>query len=124
MKDSIVRIALVATAVFFVGSCSYKPRSTGVENEVVVVASFEDRRFVEPLIDSIFGRVIYTPEAERFFDISYVTPEQFEEYKVRTNIVIAALFSVVDTTADKLVKNILPENQVAMDPEGGTEYFC
>ncbi|MDP6966895.1 MAG: DUF4837 family protein, partial [Candidatus Marinimicrobia bacterium] len=114
----------VLTAIVFAVSCSYKPRSSGADNEIVVVISFEDRRFVEPLIDSIFGRVIYTPEAERFFDIVYVTPEQFEEYKVRTNIVIAALFSVVDTTADVLVRNILPENQVEMIRRGEQNIFA
>ena len=124
MSGRTLRTIVVVTAVLIAGSCSYKPPSTGLENEIVVIASFEDRRFVEPLIDSVFGRVVYTPEAERFFDVVYVDPERFEEYKVRTNVVIAALFSVMDTTADVLVRKILPDNQVDMIRQGEQNIFA
>jgi len=39
-----------------------KPRAVGADNELVVVAAFEDRDKIQQVLTTIFNDTLYTPE--------------------------------------------------------------
>ena len=50
-------------------SCSYKPNSTGVLNEILVLVSPEDKDFIKPIVSDLFDEIIYTPQEEKIFKV-------------------------------------------------------
>ncbi|MFQ6675522.1 MAG: DUF4837 family protein, partial [Fidelibacterota bacterium] len=117
----VVVMLAVATTLF---SCvPYKKGSTGPQNLIVAVVSPEDRSLVKGALDSLFGRVMYTPEPEPYFELSYRDPSDFPDVKTSHNLAVISLFSPPDTTADRLVRSLLPSNQIEMARRGENRVF-
>ena len=60
--------------ILFFLSCDYKPESIGAFNEILILASPEDKEFVKPIIEELFDGVVYTPQDEKVFDLKFVDP--------------------------------------------------
>ena len=57
------RFGIILTILsFWVGCDSVKPRAMGADNELVVVAAFEDRDKIQQILTTILNDTLYTPE--------------------------------------------------------------
>ena len=57
------RFGIILTILsLWMGCDSVKPRATGADNELVVVAAFEDRDKIQQVLTTIFNDTLYTPE--------------------------------------------------------------
>ena len=113
---------LIFLSIIFFG-CNYKPRAGGIENHLNIVASFEDLPHVKSIVDSIFGRAIYTPAPETYFDITYVSPLDFNEIKRSHNLLVLSVIGIKDTTADRIVRSVLPQDQLDLATGGDNQIF-
>ncbi|MEE9167177.1 MAG: DUF4837 family protein [Candidatus Neomarinimicrobiota bacterium] len=111
-------------SVFLVTGCApHKQQAKGVQNRILVFSSKEDLPYVKPSIEAVFDRIVYTPEAERYFELDYKDPSDFENLKDYYNIVVVSLFSPVDTSGDVLAMSLLPKNQYEMAVQGKNQVF-
>ncbi|MCH7731244.1 MAG: DUF4837 family protein [Candidatus Marinimicrobia bacterium] len=90
---------------------SFKRRAVGIENQILIFVSDEDKPYVQSLVDSVFGRVVYTPRPEPIFELIFPDPNQFGEQKFNHNILVISLFNPPDSTGDILVRSLLPKDQ-------------
>ena len=95
-------------SLLFLINCDFKSSAGGIENQINVVVSFEDLPKIKSLIDSIFSKGVLTPELEPYFNINYISATDFNKVKYLHHILIVSILEIPDTTADKLVKNFLP----------------
>ena len=93
-------------------SCSFKPEAKGVENEIMVFVSPEDKPFILPVFSKLFSAHINTPQEEYEFKISYKNPWQFEEYKHHPNLLIASINFPEDSTGDLLMDKLLTSQNI------------
>ena len=106
-------------------SCSgYKQRAKGVENQITVFTSEDDRPIIASAFESIFNRAVFTPEPEPYFELEYLNPSDFNQFKYNHNIIVVSLFTPEDTTGDNLVRSILPENQLDLVIQDKNKLFA
>jgi Domain of unknown function (DUF4837) len=77
--------------VIVLSSCnpSYKP-AVGPEDEIYVVADSAEFHQLETVLDSVFEKVIYTPQPENLFTLQRISPNKLENYKQSKNLIITA----------------------------------
>ncbi|MBH31542.1 MAG: hypothetical protein CMG71_06070 [Candidatus Marinimicrobia bacterium] len=121
MKRKNVFVTILAGLVF--AGCDYKPRAGGVENQLHVVASFEDLPHIKAVIDSVFGRAVYTPAPETYFDITYIDPYAFDEVKRSHNLLVVSVQGIQDSTADRIARSVLPPDQLDQATGGANQVF-
>jgi hypothetical protein len=92
---------------YIVVSCSFKPDAKGVENEIFIFVSPEDKPYCEPLLGELFSTYINTPQKEYEFKLIYKSPWQLEEYKHFANLLIISLDYPADSTGDLLMQKLL-----------------
>tara|TARA_Y100000590_G_C15651556_1_gene988934 strand:+ start:573 stop:1547 length:975 start_codon:yes stop_codon:yes gene_type:complete len=97
--------------ILFFLSCDYKPESIGVFNEILILASPEDKKFVKPIIEELFDGVVYTPQDEKVFDLKFVDPWSLNSIQNHGNIILTSLNFPEDSTGDLLAKRILFKNK-------------
>ncbi len=117
------RVMAIVLSSLLLSGCDYKPRAGGVENQLHVVASFEDLPHVKAAIDSVFGRAVYTPAPETYFDITYIDPFAFDEVKRSHNLLLVSVQGVEDTTADRIARSVLPPDQLEQATGGANQVF-
>ena len=100
---------------FLLESCSYLPESRGQINEIIVIASREDKILIEPHMADLFSSTIYTPQAEQAFVLNHRNPWELENYEEYGNIIIASLTFPEDSTTDVLAKEILDKHNQDVD---------
>ncbi len=120
MKEKLFQLTFLL--IIFIG-CNYKPRANGIENQIHIISSFEDLPYIKSIVDSVFGRAIYTPAPETYFDVTYVNPFDFNEIKRSHNILVISVIGVKDTTADRIVRSVLPEDQLTLATVGKNQIF-
>ena len=123
MKEKIILIRTALALAFVLSGCDYKPRAGGVENQLHVVVSFEDRPHVKAVIDSVFGRAFYTPAPETYFDITYIDPFEFSSVKRSHNLLVISVLGIPDTTADRIARSMLPSAQLDLAAGGNNQVF-
>ncbi len=116
-------ILLIVTFFFLLSCFGYKPRAKGVQNEILVFVSDEDKEGIIPILDSVFNRICYTPQPESVFEIRYLSPEEFQDRKSNYNIIVAAILEIRDNTGDKLIQDLLPASQFEMVTKGENQIF-
>jgi len=78
-------LALVLT------SCNNsKKKAKGLENEIFVVADSSEYYYYEPVLQQIYGKVVYTPQPENLFHLKRKSINSLEEVKPYKNIIIIA----------------------------------
>lgn len=103
--------------------CDYKPRASGIENQLHIVASFEDLPHIRAILDSVFGRAVYTPAPETYFDVRYINPSDFNEVKRSHNLLVVSIMGILDTTADQIAQSVLPPDQLDLATSGDNQVF-
>lgn len=105
-------------------SCiAHKERATGVQNRIIVFSSPEDLPLIQSSLESVFGRVVYTPEPEPYFELDYADPSRFDGLKFSHNIIVASIFSPGDSTGDLLAQSLLPGHQFELALRGENHVF-
>lgn len=67
-----------------------KRKAKGLENEIFVVADSSEYYFYEPVLQQIYGKVIYTPQPENLFHLKRKSINALEEVKPYKNVIIIA----------------------------------
>ena len=62
----------------------------GPEDEIYVMADSSEFVQLEPVLDSAFEKIIYTPQPENLFTIQQISPNALDNYKQSKNLVIVA----------------------------------
>lgn len=106
-------------------SSSNKP-ARGLEDEIYVIADSLEFLELQNALDSTFQKVIYTPQPENLFNLIRISPVNWEKYKRKKNIIIAAplnsnsetaqfLKSVADSSVISKLKNDKNFNLIKYD---------
>lgn len=91
MSKQIYISVFVFTASILFYSCSpVKQPAQGSEDQIYVVADSTEYNTIEPLLDSTFEKIIYTPQPEKLFTLTRISTNKIGIYKNRKNIIIAA----------------------------------
>ena len=103
-------------------SCeSVKPRAQGADNELVVVASLEDRVAIKNILTTIFSDTLFTPQPEAYYKTIWVKPENFNDVKDHVNVIVAAVGNNPRNMGVKLIKQVLSESQYKTSMEGDNQ---
>ncbi len=91
MKRSLLIIPFIYTA-FLISACNsdQKRMATGIEDKIYVIADSTDYDQIYPVLDSVFGKIIYTPQPEKSFDLLRRDYALLEDLKTLKNIIILA----------------------------------
>ena len=108
----------IITIIFWEGCDLVKPRAQGADNELVVVASFENRNAIQKVLTTIFNDTLYTPQPEPYYRTVWTDPENFNDVKNRVNVIVAAFGDDTRNMGVKLVKNLLSPAQYKSTMDG------
>ena len=88
-------------------SCSYKPGSIGVLNEIFVIVSPEDKEFIKPIMSDLFDEIIYT-----------------KGVGISGKIRFAEISNEVETTTKKVNETVstIPEHQINNNEYSGQNF--
>jgi len=116
------RFGIILTILsLWVGCDSVKPRAMGADNELVVVAAFEDRDKIQQVLTTIFNDTLYTPQPEPYYRTVWVDPENFNDVNNHVNVIVAAMGDHPRNLGAKLVKQILSPSQYASSMKGDNQ---
>ena len=90
--------------ILFILSCNKLPESAGLDNDVIIFSSLEDKKEIEFKINDMFGDFVNTPIEENKYNIKWITPGNFKNYQYYKNIIILSLAHPADSTIDILYK--------------------
>lgn len=108
----IYKLIIINCIVLLLCACeNLKPRAQGADNEVIVIASFGDRKDLKLVLSKIFNDTLYTPQPEPYFKIVWVEPKNFNQVNDHVNVIVGAIGTNVKNTGVKLVKNLLSTDQ-------------
>lgn len=71
-------------------SCSTKRKAKGREDLIFVVADSTEYLELEPVLEQVFGKVIYTPQAENLFKLTNKSVNYLEHLTRAKNVIVAA----------------------------------
>jgi len=86
----------------FLFSCKQLPNSQGLDNQIVIISSDEDKEYVNLYLNQIFNVYINTPFEENIYEIIWASTEDFSKYKYYKNIIINSLKFPKDESIDLL----------------------
>ena len=108
----------IITIIFWEGCDLVKPRAQGADNELVVVASFENRNAIQKVLTTIFNDTLYTPQPEPYYRTVWTDPENFNDVKNHVNVIVAAFGDDKRNMGVKLVKTLLSSAQYKSTMDG------
>ena len=111
----------IITIIFWEGCDLVKPRAQGADNELVVVASFENRNAIQKVLTTIFNDTLYTPQPEPYYRTVWTDPENFNDVKNHVNVIVAAFGDDKRNMGVKLVKNLLSSAQYKSTMDGESQ---
>ena len=115
----ITRLGIFIITIIFLEGCDLvKPRAQGADNELVVVASFENRNAIQKVLTTIFNDTLYTPQPEPYYRTVWTDPENFNDVKNHVNVIVAAFGDDKRNMGVKLVKNLLSSAQYKSTMDG------
>jgi hypothetical protein len=118
MKKYFILLLLIF---YTIGCESLKPSAQGADNELVVVASYEDREFIGNVLTTIFNDTLYTPQPEAYYKTVWVKPEDFKDVNDHVNVIVAAVGQNPRNFGVKLVKQVLSPSQYISSIEGDNQ---
>ncbi|MDP6037424.1 MAG: DUF4837 family protein, partial [Candidatus Latescibacteria bacterium] len=65
------------------------PRGIGVSNKVVVVADEKNQKVLKPILEDLLLQPVLMPQPELIFEIVYVLPQDFDDYRAYRNLILA-----------------------------------
>ena len=117
-----MHIPIILLVTFIWSGCEpLKPRAQGADNELVVVASIENREAIQTVLTTIFNDTLYTPQAEAYYHTVWVAPENFNNVKKHVNVIVAAAGDHPRNLGVKLIKQVLSPTQYKSTMEGNNQ---
>ena len=93
---------IVLLTILFMFSCDKFQDAVGEHSEIIIITSNEDREYIALYLDDIVNKYINTPIEEKIYNVKFINPENFSNYKYYKNIIIASIKHPVDNTIDLL----------------------
>lgn len=103
-------------------SCFKKPKGFGEDTQLFVIADSTNWLILEPAMREVFEKVISTPQPEKVFDVNWVSPDKFNQYATRKNLIIAGVLDA-EGTIDKQVTGMLAADVRSKVVEGSAFVF-
>ncbi len=83
-------VSLFLAALLLISCNPADKPAVGPEDEIYVMADSSEFQQLEPVMDSTFEKVIYTPQSENLFTLKRISPNQLENFKQSKNLIIVA----------------------------------
>ncbi|MGE5398769.1 MAG: DUF4837 family protein [Ignavibacteriales bacterium] len=106
MKKTLILLACFFLAVLLTSCSKKKSLSTGPEDRIYVVADSMEFKTLYSALDSVFGKIIYTPQPEKMFELTRVDMGQLDKLKDSKNIIILASLNS-DSEVSKYISTLL-----------------
>ncbi len=135
MKRLTLLFTLTAISITLLSSCNVKKEAVGREDVIYVVADSSEYYDLETELLTVFGKVIYTPQAENLFNFKRISVAKLGKYQRKKNILIVAplnsgsftsryINSILDSSVKSMVEadsefvfnkhNLWAKNQLVM----------
>lgn len=115
MKKIYLPVLIVISLLISFG-CDGKKPAVGEEDEIIVVADSVEFEELKPALETAVEVIINTPLPEKLFNIKRVSVNNFDKYRKRKNIILAAplnsgsytseyIKAIIDSTVEEEVRN-------------------
>ncbi|MCU7496028.1 MAG: DUF4837 family protein [Ignavibacteria bacterium] len=109
MKKIVLLFSALAVIVSL-NSCSRgKPAAKGPDDRIYVIADSAEFESLRAAVDSVFGKIIYTPQPEKTFELVRRDFSELDKLKESRNIIVIAPLNSTSNVAN-YVNQILDEN--------------
>lgn len=106
----ILLLSLLFCIIVILSSCGdHKKLAAGLEDKIYVIADSAEYDQLFPVLDSVFGKVMYTPQPEKTFDLIRRDYYLLEDLKSLKNIIIVAPLNS-SSIVSRYVNSILDSN--------------
>ena len=92
--------------IIFLFSCNKLPQSTGLNNEITIVCSNEDKEYIKLALSPILEKNVYTPTIENLYRLNFIEGIDFYENRYKKNIIVCSLEHPHDSNIDLLSNKI------------------
>lgn len=89
MKKLFIALSLIPV-LYFIGCETMDKPAQGLEDEIYVIADSTEYAALSGTLDSVFQKIIYTPQPEKLYTLIRVQPQNLESYRQKKNILIVA----------------------------------
>lgn len=121
LKNLLIFLTLISISIFSFTSCDSKLKpAVGNEDEIYVFADSTEFEAVEGSLLQVFGKIIYTPQPEKLFNLNRQNLKKLEKYKNKKNIIFVAPLNSGSQTS-KFISKYLDSNVVEL-VENDSEY--
>ncbi|MGE5353198.1 MAG: hypothetical protein ACM3P0_14030, partial [Acidobacteriota bacterium] len=90
MKKIVLLLSALAVIVSLDSCSKQKPKAKGPDDRIYVIADSVEFQAFKPIADSVFGKIIYTPQPEKTFDLIRRDFSGLDSLKDSPNILIIA----------------------------------
>ena len=98
--------------------CDNKREALGADNEIRVICSLIDKEIIHKYLSSVLTDTLFNPEPEPYYFLKFSEPENYNELKSQSQVVIAAVSRDQGNPGLQLVQRILPPEQF-LDTQNG-----
>jgi len=110
LKNNFIFILLIKLN-FICIACTGKREALGPDNEIRIICSRSDEKYIKELLRGVFDDTLYTPEPEPYYHLKFSTPEKYSELKNQAYLIIAALNQAKENDGSQLIDKLLPDDQ-------------
>ncbi len=125
MKNKITALILLLGIAFLLtfSGCDQKGQpAMGIEDEILVFADSTEYFELEPVLEQVLGKVIYTPQPEKLFNLERRDIRYINKYKRRKNLLLLAPINSGSQTS-KYVTAMLDSSVIGMVESGKQQVF-
>lgn len=105
-QNHLLNIFLIPTLVILAG-CSVKERSLGADNEIMILASADDRDAITEILGGVFNDTLFTPKPEMIHKLKFAAPDGFNALKRRAYLAVAAIGNDPGNEGVALIKRLI-----------------
>ena len=113
LKKHTLKFTFIILLLTLLSACNVQKEAVGKEDLIYVVADSSEFYNLEADLLSVFGKVIYTPQAENLFNLKRVSVAKLYKYKRKKNILIIAPLNSGSYTS-KYINSILDSSVKSM----------
>lgn len=114
IKKYLTSAVFIIISLTFLSACNTQKEAVGREDVIYVVADSMEFYNLEADLLTVFGKVIYTPQAENLFNLKRIGVSKLNRYERKKNILIVAPLNsgsytskYINSILDSTVKNLV-----------------
>ena len=108
---------ILSLLIIFISACDNKREALGADNEIRVICSNIDKKFLKKYLSLIFNDTLYTPEAEPYYHLKFSEPDKFNQLKAQSMVIVGSI-KQDDNSGLKLMNQLLPDSQFKSTLQG------